>query len=155
MTWLRAGLLIVLILAAFWLWWMDGRMEKQPTPQPTVTPAATQQIDRRGQREKAYEQDRAALQALVENSEMDEATREAASQQLAALIAQHQQELGLETALLEAGYENAVVLVLGGAVTVMIAQEQLTDNASAQILALCVAHAGVGAENVRIMALTS
>lgn len=155
MAWLRVGLLIVLILAAFWLWWMDGRMEKQPTPQPTVTPAATQQIDRRSQREKAYEQDLAALQALVENSEMDEATREAASQQLAALIAQHQQELGLETALLEAGYENAVVLVLGGAVTVMIAQEQLTDNASAQILALCVAHAGVGAENVRIMALTS
>ena len=70
-------------------------------------------------------------------------------------VAQHQQELGLEAALLEAGYKNAVVLVLGGAVTVMIAQEQLTDNASAQILALCVAHAGVGAENVRIMALTS
>ena len=51
----------------------------------------------------------------------------------------------------EAGYENAVVLIQNGAVTVMLPQGRLNEETSAQILALCVVHAGVGAENIRIM----
>ena len=53
----------------------------------------------------------------------------------------------------EAGYENAVVLMQNGAVTVMVPQERLNEETSAQLLELCVVHAGVGAENVRVMGI--
>ena len=75
-----------------------------------------------------------------------------AAQKLTMLISEHRSELGLEKALQEAGFDNAVVIVQNGAVTVMIPQEKLTEDASAQILALCVTHTEASAENVRVMA---
>ena len=45
----------------------------------------------------------------------------------------------------------AAAIIQNGAVTVMIPPERLNETASAQILELCVAHAGVGPANVRIM----
>ena len=48
-------------------------------------------------------------------------------------------------------YEDAVVIVQNKAVTVMLAEELLNEENSTRILTLCVAHCGVGAENVRIM----
>lgn len=148
---IRWALLAVLAGAAAVLWQMEGRVEQKP-PVP-ATPAPTVQNDVRLKREASYERDAAALKALTENESADAATREMAAQTLTALVEEHQYELGLEAALQEAGYENAVVLVQNGAVTVMLGQDELNDEAGAQILELCVIHAGVGAENVRVMGL--
>jgi len=150
---LRRGLLVALILAAGGLWWMEGRNEPAQELPPAITPAPIVQRDERMKREESYERDVAALQALLESGAADETTQEMAAQKLAALIGEHQNEIGLENALQEAGYSSAVVLVQNGAVTVMIPQEMLTEETSAQILALCVAHTDAGAENVRVMAM--
>ena len=146
-------LLAVLILAAAWLWRQEGQNEPVQEQLPAVTPVPTAHNDERLRRETAYERDTAALQALLESGAADEATQEMAAQKLSVLIAEHQNEIGLENALQEAGFASAVVLVQNGAVTVMIPQEMLNEEASAQILALCVAHTDAGPENVRVMAL--
>lgn len=152
-AWLRPSVLMLLVLAAICLWWMEGREMADEAVLPTPTPTQHVQKDQRSERETAYDRDVAALQALLESGAADEATQEMAAQKLAALIAEHQSEIGLEEALQEAGYTSAVVIVQNGSVTVMIPKAQLNEDASAQILALCVAHAEVGAENVRVMGI--
>ncbi len=149
----RWMVLAVLILAAAWLWWQEGRSEPAQEPLTLITPVPAPQNDERLKRETAYERDVSALQALVESQTADEATQKMAAQKLAALIEEHQNEIGLENALQEAGYSSAVVIVQNGAVTVMVPQEMLNEEASTQIIALCVAHTDAGAENVRVMAI--
>ncbi|MBR6570126.1 MAG: SpoIIIAH-like family protein [Clostridia bacterium] len=148
--WLRRGMLLVLAAACAVLWLMEGN-DSSDNNLPSE-PVPTAYTDERLKRENAYERDITALQALVNNESADAATREMAAQQLAVLIAEHQSEIQLETALLEAGYRTAIVLVNNGAVTVMVPQDQLTEEKSAQILALCLAHTDADAENVRVMA---
>jgi len=153
LMWLRRGLLAALTLAAGLLWWTEGRQMSAQDEPPLVTPAPTNRQEERLKRETAYDRDVAALQAILESGSADAATQEMAAQKLTELIEEHEHEIGLETALLEAGYENAVVLVQNGAVTVMIPEELLNEGSGAQLLELCVVHAGVGAENVRVMGL--
>ncbi len=150
-AWFRRGLLALLVLAAGMLWLLEGNPQNMQEIQPEVSPLPTARQDERLKRENAYERDVAALQELLESGAADEVTRQMAAQKLAELISEHQHEIGLETALLGAGYENAVVLMQNGAVTVMLPQERLNEETSAQILELCVIHAGVGAENIRMM----
>ncbi len=141
----RYLILAALVAAAAFLWVTEG--EQAETIQPTPAPTRNERI----KREDAYEKDVAALQKLLETGAADEATQELAASNLARLVQEHQNEIGLENALQEAGYENAVVIIQSGAATVIIPQEQLSDETSAQILTLCVAHAQVSAENVRVM----
>lgn len=145
-AWARWGLLAALSAAAVFLWVADGRDQAQ---QPVQTPAPIAQTDERLRRETAYSRDVEALRKLTQSEEKN--TREHASEQLSRLIAEHQQEIALETALAEAGFPAAVVIVQNNAVTVMLPQEQLNADLSAQILALCIAHTDAGAQNVRIM----
>lgn len=149
--WCRRVLLAILVLTAGILWWTEGRWQNEAKNQPIATPVPTAKQDERLKRETAYDRDVAALQAMLESGAANEATQEMAAQKLAELIGEHQHEIGLETALLEAGYENAVVLMQNGAVTVMVPQERMNEETSAQLLELCVVHAGVGPENIRIM----
>lgn len=149
--WCRRVLLAILVLTAGILWWTEGRWQDVAKNQPIATPVPTAKQDERLKRETAYDRDVAALQAMLESGAANEATQEMAAQKLAELIGEHQHEIGLETALLEAGYENAVVLMQNGAVTVMVPQERVNEETSAQLLELCVVHAGVGPENIRIM----
>ena len=149
--WCRRVLLAILVLTAGILWWTEGRWQNEAKNQPIATPVPTAKQDERLKRETAYDRDVAALQAMLESGAANEATQEMAAQKLAELIGEHQHEIGLETALLEAGYENAVVLMQNGAVTVMVPQERVNEQTSAQLLELCVVHAGVGPENIRIM----
>ena len=148
----RYAVLALLVAAAAFLWRAEKMREPSDSPM-AVSPAPTAAADERLKRETAYDRDAAALQKLLESGAADEATQALAAQTLTGLIAEHQSEIGLETALIEAGYDGAVVIVQSGAVTVMIPQDRLSESASAQILSLCLAHAQVSAENVRIMAL--
>jgi len=150
-TWIRGGILALLILAAAGLWWTEGREETAQPVQPTSAPSPAVHKTQRMKRETSYQQDLSALQALLDSGAADEATQELAAQKMTQLISEHQNEIGLEEALQEAGYTGAVVIIQNGAVTVMIPPERLNETTSAQILELCVAHAGVGPANVRIM----
>ena len=61
----------------------------------------------------------------------------------------------LQQALNRAGYSPCVVLLQNGALTVIVASADMTAEASAAILSLCIAHTDIGVENIRIMARES
>ncbi len=151
--WVRWGILAVLLAAAAWLWFAEGRTEPHEPPEPVQTPAVLTPNDARLKREASYEKDVAALQALLESGAADAATQEMAAKNLAQLIEEHTSEIALELALEEAGFAGAAVIVQNGAVTVMLSDEQLTETVSTQIISLCIAHTDAGAENVRVMGL--
>ena len=151
--WMRMVVLAALVMVAIIMWRSLGKQENTQPSAPTATQMPAAQKNEREKRENAFEKNTAALQALLESGAADQATQEMAAQKLTELIAEHRHEIGLEIALQEAGYENAVVLMQHGAVTVMVPQERLSESSSAQILELCVVHAGVGAENVRVMGI--
>lgn len=148
LTWIRRGLLMGLLSAAVFLGWRMWKIEEDVQPLQPPIPVHT---DGRTAREAAYEKDQQALERLIGQS--GEALSEQASQRLLQMVNEHQSELALEETLRQAGYDNVLVLVHNASVTVMLAQEQMNAQSAASIVALCVAHTGVDAENVRIMPL--
>ena len=116
--------------------------EAVPTPQPTVR-------DERSVREAAYNRDLDALRQLIDKA--DDATARQASRRVEQMTAEHQTELGIEEALRQAGYPSAFVLMQNGAITVFMEKAALTAEAGAAVIALCMAHAEVGADQVRVM----
>ena len=148
--WLRRGILLVLLISAGVMVWMQQDVLVETEPDATPQPVPTAPRDERSVREKAYEQDLAALEKLLESDAVDEETRKQAAQRIQRMAEEHQCELALEEAMLQAGYLPVLVLCQNGALTVMV-QENLTAEQSAAVLSLCIAHADVAAENVRIM----
>ena len=147
-VWLRRGLLTALLLAAVFLGWRTWKPEEGVQPLQTPVPVQT---DGRSAREAAYEKEQQALEKLI--SQSGEALKEQASQRLLQMVSEHQSELALEEALRQAGYANALVLVHNASVTVMLSHKQMNAQSAASIVALCVAHTGADADNVRIMPL--
>ena len=144
---MRKTILIgLMILSAVLACQKTPRQEIQPAPTPT--PLAARQ-DERTAREKAYDQDVETLRILMNDKEGT--AREQASLRLEQMVKEHQTELGIEEALQSAGYSSAFVLMQNGALTILVDQENLTEEASAAVLALCTAHSDVAAENIRIM----
>lgn len=135
----RAVLLLLLALAGvmFALRPQPAAVEDQPA-------ARTEAQAERSAREAGYEKDLETLRELAQKED-----GELAREQLNKMISSHQSELAIEEALRENGLEDALVIVQNGSVTVMATN--FTKENSAGILALCMAHANVGAENVRLM----
>ena len=142
-SWIRRGVLLVMVAAAVMLAWEEPQ-PASPPPEVTSVP-----VDERTQRERAFETDMQALERLAQSE--DDVVRQQASRQLEMIIREHQAELAIEEALQQSGMETAFVIAMNGSVTVALFSEQAAEKNSAMILALCMAHADVGAENVRIM----
>ena len=135
----RTVLLLLLALAGVML-----ALRPQPAAvedQPAVKMEAQAE---RSAREAGYEKDLETLRQLAQKED-----GELAREQLNKMISSHQSELAIEEALRENGLEDALVIVQNGSVTVMATN--FTKENSAGILALCMAHANVGAENIRLM----
>lgn len=152
-AWLRRGLLAVLIAAAAWLWWELDKDALEPAGTPAPMPSPTAALSERALRERAYDKDVAALTALLESGAADADTQAQAARYLEELIAAHQGELAVEEALRRAGYQDCLVVVSGGAMTVMLPQSDLDAQNSAAVWSLCAAHANVGADEIRLMPL--
>lgn len=155
-AWLRRGILAVLLAAAVILLGngsLPSRRAEKTEPVQTAAPAAPAAEDRRMVREKAYDKDVAALEGLLESGAADADTQAQAARSLAELIAAHQSEIAVETALAQAGYDPCLAVMNGGALTVMVAESAIDAESSAVILSLCMAHAEVDAANIRIMAM--
>ena len=135
----RTVLLLLLALAGVMLALrpQTAAVEDQPA-------ARTEAQAERSAREAGYEKDLETLRQLAQKED-----GELAREQLNKMISSHQSELAIEEALRENGLEDALVIVQNGSVTVMATN--FTKENSAGILALCMAHANVGAENVRLM----
>ena len=113
--------------------------------EPDITAEPARAVEKRLSRQEAYEKDLEALQTLAQNGDS------LAAERLDAMIRLHQNELAIEEALKASGFADALVIAQGNAVAVMLPQEQITQENSARILALCMTYADVSAENVRIM----
>lgn len=135
----RAVLLLLLALAGVML-----ALRPQPAAVEDQPAARTEAQAERSAREAGYEKDLETLRQLAQKED-----GELAREQLNKMISSHQSELAIEEALRENGLEDALVIVQNGSVTVMATN--FTKENSAGILALCMAHANVGAENVRLM----
>ncbi|MBQ7867294.1 MAG: SpoIIIAH-like family protein [Clostridia bacterium] len=145
-AWIRRGVLLAMVGAAVML--ACGKTQPVASDPPEVTPEPVY-ADERTARERAFETDAQALERLTQSE--DEAVRQQAARQLEILVKEHQAELAIEEALQQSGMETAFVIAMNGSVTVALFSEQAAEKNSAMILALCMAHADVGAENVRIM----
>ena len=159
---LRLCILSVLLAAAallaFWPreWGGDAARgnHSEATPMPVVTAVPTLQpesLTARQTREAAYEKDLAKLEALSGDETLQEETRQQAARQMTRMIEQHQLELGLEEALINAGFAPCLVLMQNDALTVAVSASEVTAAQSAVILSICLAHTEVAAENIRIM----
>lgn len=148
--WLRRGILLMLLISAGMMIWMQQNAAVENAPSVTAQPVQTAPRDERSVREAAYAKDLAALEKLLESDAADEQTRTQAARRIQRMAEEHQYELAIEEALLQAGYQPVLVLCQNGALTVMT-QENLTAEQSAAVLSICIAHADVAAENVRIM----
>lgn len=157
--WVRLWLLAALLVAAAVLGWLrwGGQQPASSLPEgtaavPTETPSLpSPALTARQQREAAYEKDLAAVQALVQQEMLREETRQQAAAQAAQMILQHQTELGLEEALVHAGFAPCLVLMQNDALTIAVSASEVTAAQSAVILSICLEHTEVASENIRIM----
>jgi hypothetical protein len=155
--WLRPAVIILLLAAAGVVWYLNSsRTDAAPEPPgavpavPRVT-AAPEPRTARQRREEAYEKDLAAVQQLMQQPELPQETRRQAGEQAAQMIREHQTELGLEAALTHAGFAPCFVLMQNDALTIAVSASEITAAQSAVILSLCLEHAQVASENIRIM----
>lgn len=148
--WLRRGILLALLCAAGVMLWMRQEMPEGEEPIPTPQPAQVHKPSERDIREAAYDKDIAALEKLLQSGAADAQTQTQAAQRMERMVEEHQCETAIEEALKRAGHAPVLVLCQNGALTVMV-QAELSAEASAEVLGLCVAHADVAVENVRIM----
>ena len=105
----------------------------------------------RQQRDQEALRDMAALEALVNQPLLDEATRESAANRLAELVGKRQAQSALESALSGSSLHPCVAVVSNESVTIVTEKSAVTDKDSALVLTLAAAHAGVSPENVRII----
>ena len=147
----RLGLLAALLIAAGILFWQNRQpsFPMETPPEATASPAPT--VSGRDVRELSYEKDTAALQALTENGQLQQAVRDQAAEQLNRMIQNHQTELAIEEALQKAGFVPALVIMQNDSLTVTVGPWELSGADSMTILSLCVAHSDVPSENIRIM----
>lgn len=103
------------------------------------------------ERAAAHERDVAALTALIQQTDMDERTRQDAADTLQALVRSRESQQALEDALSATALAPCAAVVSGGSVTIVTAKSAITPEDSALVLALAQAHAGADPEDVRIL----
>lgn len=113
---------------------------------PMVEPAA-EPMDKmtmfRQQRDAASLQDMAALQALVDQAELDPQLRAEAAGQLQSLVDAREKQLALEGALLGSGLQPCVAVVSPGQVTIVTEKVSLTEDETALLMTMAQLHTGV------------
>lgn len=103
------------------------------------------------QRNDAYLQEVAALDALVSQEGLDSRTRQSAAAQLQALVHHRECQQALEAALSVTALAPCAAVVTDGGVTLITAKQEITPEDSALVLTLAEIHAGASPSDVRIM----
>jgi len=99
----------------------------------------------------AWLNDMAALQALVDQTSLDDQTRAQAAAQLQSLIDVRQKQLALEGALLESGIYPCVAVVSQRNVTIVTEKETLSNGETALLLTMARTHADADPSSVRVI----
>lgn len=103
------------------------------------------------ERDAAYQRDTAALSALCTQENLEAKTRASAAERLQTLIANREAQQALEDALSSTSLAPCAAVVSGGSVTIVTQKADITEQDAALVITLAAAHAGVKAENVRIL----
>lgn len=103
------------------------------------------------ERDAAHQRDVAALTALIAQEELDAQTRQAAADQLQALVHSRESQQALEAALASTSLAPCAAVVTGTNVTIVTAKTEITPEDSALVITLAAAHAGAAPGDVRIL----
>ena len=121
-----------------------------PVVEPYAEPAGKIELFKQ-QRDTASLQDMAALQALVDQEQLDQQTRAEAAGQLQALVDAREKQLALEGALLESGFHPCVAVVSAGQVTIVTERAELTEDETALLMTMAQLHAGASPGQVSVV----
>ena len=121
-----------------------------PVVEPDVKPAGRIELFRQ-QRDAASLQDMAALQTLVDQSELDPQTRTEAAEQLRALVDAREKQLALEGALLESGLYPCAAVVSAGQVTIVTEKVSLSEDETALLMTMAQLHTGTPPAQVSVI----
>lgn len=153
------NLFLIVLLGATLAVSSTANQERLRAPSPTVeipvmavaAPALSPLEAYRQQRDADTLTDIAALEKLVAQATLDAQTRDAAAEQLQAIIDARQAQSALEGALISSSLAPCVAVVAHEAVTIVTEKSTVTDRDTAMVLALVAAHTGVQPQNVRII----
>lgn len=121
-----------------------------PVVAPQAEPTSRMELFRQ-QRDTAALRDMAALQALVDQEQLDQQTRTEAAAQLQALVDAREKQLALEATLLESGLYPCVAVISGQQVTIVTEKASLTDHETALLMTMAQLHAGASPAQVSVM----
>lgn len=105
-------------------------------------------------REQIRAKNREALNALINNENLDASAKEAAVQDMLALNAIAEKENAAETLLMAKGFADPVVSITDGKVDVVVNAPSITDPQRAQIEDIVKRKTGVAAESIVITPLS-
>lgn len=105
----------------------------------------------RRQRDTDSLRDLAALETLITQHELDEEVRMQAADQLQQVVAQRQAQSAVEGALLNSSLSPCALVISSGSATLVTSKPAITQDDMALVLELCVVHAGIAPEQVRII----
>ena len=150
-------ILIILLMATMVASYFVNQRQQQAAsttvsvPVVQVSPAPAGVEGFRTQRDETALQDMAALQALCDQEQLDDATRQDAAALLQRLIDQREKQSALEGALCETALAPCVAVVSEGSVTIVTEKEGLTSGETALVMTMAQAHAGVEPSGVRVV----
>lgn len=95
--------------------------------------------------------DMAALQKLVDQTDLDDQTRYEAAAQLQSIVDAREKQTALEGALLNSGIYPCAAVVSTGSVTIVTQKETLSDAETALLMTMAQVHAGAEPSAVRVI----
>lgn len=115
-----------------------------------LTGASTYMAQARIDREQVRSQNKEALNAVINNTNLSEAERQSAVQSLVEMTALVEKETAAEQMLEAQGFSDVVVNLTGETADVVVPQSQVSDEQRAQIEDIITRKAEIGVENIVI-----
>ena len=121
-----------------------------PVVEPYAEPAGKIELFRQ-QRDAASLRDMAALQSLIDQTQLDQQTRAEAAEQLRSLVDAREKQLALEGSLLQSGVYPCVAVVSAGQVTIVTGKSTLTEDETSLLMTMTQLHTGAQPAQVSVM----
>ena len=121
-----------------------------PVVEPYAEPAGKIELFRQ-QRDAASLRDMAALQSLIDQTQLDQQTRDEAAEQLRSLVDAREKQLALEGSLLQSGVYPCVAVVSAGQVTIVTEKSTLTEDETSLLMTMTQLHTGAQPAQVSVM----
>ena len=154
----RNLLLLTLLLTTMTVSYLTNQRSMQestptvslPVTQTTAAPASAIEKFRQSRDADAL-RDMAALETLVNQTNLDAQTRSDAAAQLQRMVDVRQKQTALEGALTQSGVYPCVTVVNEGSATIVTEKTDLSDGETALILTMAQVHADVPPSGVRVI----